>query len=84
MAGKTTKHNVCISKTRKRHTFVSPFQSRDVPASYTVKLEDTTKRESVKIIYLDATESLICSRALMIAQTSAVNMDAEYHGYYVV
>ena len=32
---------------------------------------------SVKIIYLDATESLICSRALMIAQTSAVNMDAE-------
>ena len=33
--------------------------------------------ESVKIIYLDATESLICSRALMIAQTSAVNRDGE-------
>ena len=29
--------------------------------------------EPVKIIYLDATESLICSRALMIAQISAVN-----------
>ena len=33
--------------------------------------------ESVNIIYLDATESLICSRALMFAQTSALNMDAE-------
>ena len=33
--------------------------------------------ESVKIIYVDATESLICSRALMIAQTSAVKMHAE-------
>ena len=28
-------------------------------------------------MYLDAIESLICSRALMIAQTSAINMDAE-------
>ena len=28
-------------------------------------------------MYLDALESLICSRALIIAQTSAVNMDAE-------
>ena len=28
-------------------------------------------------MYLDALESLICSRALMIAQTSAVNTDAE-------
>ena len=28
-------------------------------------------------MYLDAIESLICSRALMIAQTSAVNTDAE-------
>ena len=28
-------------------------------------------------MYLDAIESLIYSRALMIAQTSAVNMDAE-------
>ena len=35
------------------------------------------KSESVKTIYLDALESLICSRALMIAQTSAVNTDAE-------
>ena len=33
--------------------------------------------ESVKIIHLDATESLICSRALMIAQTSTVNRDGE-------
>ena len=33
--------------------------------------------QSAKIIYLDATESLFCSRALVIAQTSAVNMDAE-------
>ena len=33
--------------------------------------------EYIKIIYLDATESLICSRALMIAQISAVNMDAD-------
>ena len=32
--------------------------------------------ESVKIIYLDATESLIYTRVLMIAQTSDVNMDA--------
>ena len=31
--------------------------------------------ESAKIIYLDATESLICSRALLIVQT--VNMDGE-------
>ena len=29
------------------------------------------------IMYLDATESLTCSRALMIVQTLAVNMDAE-------
>ena len=28
-------------------------------------------------MYLNAIESLICSRALMIAQTSAVNTDAE-------
>ena len=28
-------------------------------------------------MYLDAKESLICSRALMFAQTSAVNTDAE-------
>ena len=28
-------------------------------------------------MYLDAIKSLICSRALMIAQTSAVNTDAE-------
>ena len=28
-------------------------------------------------MYLDAIESLICYRALMIAQTSAVNTDAE-------
>ena len=28
-------------------------------------------------MYLDAIESLICSRALMIAQTTAVNTDAE-------
>ena len=28
-------------------------------------------------MYLDTIESLICSRALMIAQTSAVNTDAE-------
>ena len=28
-------------------------------------------------MYLDAVEFLICSRALMIAQTSAVNTDAE-------
>ena len=28
-------------------------------------------------MYLDAVEILICSRALMIAQTSAVNTDAE-------
>ena len=35
------------------------------------------KSESVKTMYLDALESLICSRALMIAQTSAVNTDAE-------
>ena len=33
--------------------------------------------ESVKTMYLDAIESSICSRALMIAQTSAVNTDAE-------
>ena len=33
-------------------------------------------KESVKTIYLDALVSLICSRALMIAQISAVNMDA--------
>ena len=33
--------------------------------------------ESVKTMYLDAVDILICSRALMIAQTSAVNMDAE-------
>ena len=32
---------------------------------------------SVKIIYLDLMEFSICSRVLMIAQTSAVNMDAE-------
>ena len=32
---------------------------------------------SVKIIHLDATESLICSTALMIYQISAVNMNAE-------
>ena len=32
---------------------------------------------SVKIIYLDGTESLICSRVIPIAQTSAVYMDAE-------
>ena len=28
-------------------------------------------------MYFDAIESLICSKALMIAQTSAVNTDAE-------
>ena len=33
--------------------------------------------ESEKIIYLDANEFLICVRALMIAQISAVNIDAE-------
>ena len=33
--------------------------------------------ESVKIIYLDAIESLICSRTLMIVHISGVNMDAE-------
>ena len=33
--------------------------------------------ESAKIIYLDATESLFSSRALVIAHTSAVNMDAK-------
>ena len=33
--------------------------------------------DSVKIIYLDGTESLICSRALMIANISVVNMDPE-------
>ena len=33
--------------------------------------------ESVKRIYFDATESLICSKALMIVQISAVHMDAE-------
>ena len=32
---------------------------------------------SVYITYLITTESLICSKALMITQTSAVNMDAE-------
>ena len=32
---------------------------------------------SVKTMYLDAVEFFICSRALMITQTSAVNMDAE-------
>ena len=35
------------------------------------------ERGSVKIINLDANESLICFRALMIAQISAVKMDAE-------
>ena len=35
------------------------------------------KSESVKTMYLDATEYLICSRALMIAQISAVKLDAE-------
>ena len=33
--------------------------------------------ESVDIIYLDATESLICLRDLIIAHTSAVCMDVE-------
>ena len=33
--------------------------------------------ESVKTMYLDAIDSLICSRALIISQTSAVNTDAE-------
>ena len=33
--------------------------------------------EYVKTMYLDAVEILICSRALMIAQISAVNTDAE-------
>ena len=33
--------------------------------------------ESVKTIYLDGTEFFISSRALMIAQISAVNVDAE-------
>ena len=33
--------------------------------------------ESVKIIYLDTKESLICSRILKTTQISAVNMDAE-------
>ena len=33
--------------------------------------------KSVNIIYLDVTESLICSETLMVTQTSAVNMDAE-------
>ena len=31
--------------------------------------------ESIKLIYLDASESLICSRALMIAQISAAKSD---------
>ena len=30
-----------------------------------------------KTMYLDTTEALICSMALMIAQTSAVNVDAQ-------
>ena len=43
----------------------------DVPASY-------RRHESEsKIICMDAIESLICSRALMTGQMSAVNMDAE-------
>ena len=48
----------------------------NVPASYIVKLGNR-KVSLKKIIYLEATESLICSRALMITQISAVNMDAE-------
>ena len=35
------------------------------------------KSKSVKIKHLDVTKSLICSKALMTAQTSAVNIDAE-------
>ena len=42
--------------------------------AYVVKLGDT--KVNVKTMYLDAI-FLICSRALMLAQTSAVNMDAE-------
>ena len=40
--------------------------------------------ESVKTMYLDATEYFISSRALMIAQISAVKMDVESHGNYCV
>ena len=65
-----------LTKIVKTHTFISSSQSRDVAVSNVVKPGDT-KLESVKIIYLDATESLMYSRALIITQISAVNMDAE-------
>ena len=64
MAEYPTKNKVFIGKKYNKnttHTFISPSQSRHVPVSYVVKLGDT--KMSVKIIYLDATESFICSRA---------------------
>ena len=41
MAGYQTKNNVFFWQYLKRHTFVSPSQSGDVPASCDVKLGDT-------------------------------------------
>ena len=41
MARYPTKNNVFFWQNLKRHTFVSPSQSGDVPASYDVKLGDT-------------------------------------------
>ena len=41
MAGYPTKNNVFLLQNLKRHTFVSPSQSGDVPASYDVMLRDT-------------------------------------------
>ena len=68
LAGYPTK----MCQNLKRLSFVSPTQSRDAAASYIVSPGDM-KLSVKKIIYLGATESLICSRILMIAQ----NLDAK-------
>ena len=62
--------SIFLLKKTHKNPHLSPLQS---------KIFKSWRHESksVKIIYLDATESLVWSRALMFAQISAVNMDAE-------
>ena len=75
MAGYPTQNNVFLWQNLKRHFRITiPIRGC---SSFIWCKAWRHESESVKTMYLDAIESLICSMALMIAQTSAVYTDAK-------
>ena len=76
MARYTRKNNVFFGKLLKKTHFRITIPIRGCSSIIWHKA-GRHESESVKTMYLEAIEYLICSRVLTIAQTSALNTDAE-------